>query len=265
MSQMSAKDPAPVDAQGLPSDEAGVVGGEEGDGCGDVVRAAPALDALAAELPGGHGLRVVDDRVLGGDADGTSRDAVGGDAGGAEFAGEGAGESFEAGFRADVANEVVAARRGEDGADRDDPAPTGSRHSRGELVREEVVARQVGGQGVFPMGGRCFRPRSARVGAGVADQDVEWAESVVGLVAEGAHGVGFAEVGRQRDGGAVAAGDLGGEFRCGMVVVEVSEGDGGAVGGEAASDGRTDAAGGSGDQGGAAVQGAGHGDSTGKK
>lgn len=45
MSQMSAKDPPSVDAQGLAGDEAGVLGGEEGDGRGDVLRAAPALDA----------------------------------------------------------------------------------------------------------------------------------------------------------------------------------------------------------------------------
>jgi hypothetical protein len=46
MSQMSAKDPASVDAQGLAGDEVGVVGGEERDGRGDILRAATSAKAL---------------------------------------------------------------------------------------------------------------------------------------------------------------------------------------------------------------------------
>ncbi len=60
MSQMSAKDPASVDAEGLSGDEPGVRGGEEGDGGGYVGGGSSALDALAGELPGGHGVGVVD-------------------------------------------------------------------------------------------------------------------------------------------------------------------------------------------------------------
>lgn len=69
---------------------------------------------MSAERTGGraagrHGVRVRNDHVLGRDAGGAGGDAVGAEADGAEFAGEGAGESFEPGLGADVSVEVVAA------------------------------------------------------------------------------------------------------------------------------------------------------------
>ncbi|MFF7442959.1 hypothetical protein [Streptomyces sp. NPDC008122] len=87
----------------------------------------------------------------------------------------------------------MAARRGEGGADGDDPASASGSRGGGRLMGQEAAAGQAL---VADASSRWAGVVSSKVG-GIADQDVDRVEPVVGLVAECAHGLGVAKVSRQ--------------------------------------------------------------------
>src|SRR6266508_4044596 len=202
---------AAADRQRLPGDEAGTVGGEEGDGRTDVLGRAEPLHRHRPGHPGDHLLRVArplrelaQGRCVGGArADRVRRDALGG-----HLAGQGLGEGDDAALRAGVHGLQRRAHPAGVRADVDHPAEAALGHPRRDRLDHPQRTLEVDVEDLVPelLGG--LHERHEVVPAGVVHRDVDWAELGLDRPHGRLDGVGPGDVDLDRDRDAAGGGDL---------------------------------------------------------
>ena len=187
-------------------EEAGVVGGDVGDGGGDVVWFAGALDGLGA-------LDAVDDVLgevaghVGGDE--ARGDDVGGDALTAELAGDGLGECDEARLCGGVVGLAGDADEGGGGGDVDDAAEAALHHGSCGGAHGDEGAGEVDVDDLVPLFVGHAEDEVVAGDAGVVDEDVEATQGGGELVNGCGPGGAVADVAGVDGGGAAGGFDLG--------------------------------------------------------
>ncbi len=232
---MAGLDPSTVDDVVLVGDGGAVVGGEEEEEASDVFGEDGSLEALSgddAELFFGAGPVA----ALAGGGDVSGEDAVDADVLGAEFVGEGSGETDEGGLGGDVDVEVFGGDHPGDGAHVDDGAPAGGVHEGCDGLGGEELVAEVDGHALVPVGGGDVGEAVAVVVGSVVDEDAGWSEGLVDLGDGGLEGGDVGEVAAEEEGLGVVGG-VGGWRR---FEGEVEDGDASALEGEVVGGGSTD-------------------------
>ena len=173
--------------------------------------------------------------------DGAGEDGVDADVVGAELVGEGAGESDDGGLGGDVEGQAGGGDEPGDGTHVDDGAAAGGAHGGDDGLDGEEEGAEVGGDGAVPGLGGDFFDGVALVVGGVVDEDVDGGVGGEDLIDGGLEGgeVGEVAVDVLRSG--AAFGGEGGDEGVGGGVLDVEEGDAGALAGEVGDEGRADA------------------------
>src|SRR6476469_3638941 len=241
------------DVDDLAGDEAGLLAREEGGRGGDVLGLADAGDGDLLGRPLEE-LLEGDAHALGGLArhvgrDEARRDGVGRDAELPELDGEGLREALETGLGGGVVGLPAVAERG-GGAEVDDAAELRVDHVLLRRAGHEERAAQVDVHDGVPVVGGHLEEHVAAADAGVVDEDRRGAELGGDALDRGLHPGLVGDV--DTHGETLAAGGLDVGYHCGAGrLVQVEDGDGIPVGGEALGDSGADAARGAGDDGGA--------------
>jgi hypothetical protein len=258
-----AKASAAVDGPDLAGDVAGGVGGQEVHDAGDLLRAPQApqrdLTADAVEDLLGHRLehlRLDEARRDGvdGEADLVAVELVGLLEGERGLPGQRRREAEEAGLRRGVVRLADVAGLPDDRGDVDNPPRTALDHVLQRGAGHEEGAREVDGQDLVPVLVGHLEDRLVGRDAGVVDEDVQ-APVVIDDLLHGAPAVlGRADVALMDGDRDLVFGELGLEGLGAFAIAAVARGDGGALGGQAVTDGGADAARAAGDHGDAALE-----------
>ena len=226
---LSAHVHAAVDVEGVAGDVAGVFGGEEGDGVGDVEVGSGAAER---DVLGHGGLLVVGEDGGHGRLDVSGGDCIDRDGAAGELPREGFGEADEAGFGGGVVGLAGLTGFADDRGDVDDAAPAVFDHLGHDGLGKEKGPGEVGGEDVVPVLALHAEGEDVAGDAGVVDEDVNAAEVDNDRFGTLFDGVFAGDVEREGVGGASGCGDLSGYFGE-LVGVPGGERDGGSGGGEA--------------------------------
>ena len=176
-------DPASVDDVALAGDGGAVVGGEEEEEAGDFFGQDVSLERLCGEdalLVGGRHVEA----VLAFGEDGSGKDAVDADVGGAEFARERTGHGYDGGLGHVVEGEVRGGDHPGYGAHVDDGALACGLHAGDDCLRGEELVGQVHGHALIPVFRGYFVDAVAVVAGCVVDEDL-WGAECGGDVGDG--------------------------------------------------------------------------------